>query len=407
MMRKSPVWITGVGAATPLGQDYETTAAGLLAGRSGVRPIERFDASDHPSQIAGQLNSFPASPHVSEKDFEDMLPIEKVAVWCCAQALQESGLWEQRANPRIGLVLGIGGEWATRWEWDWFSGGDGISQAPSDNDLIVGRVRNTLSLAGPFTTVSVACASGSAALLLAKRWIEIGLVDVCLAGGCEMPVTRVSMASFGNLRALSRRNDSPETASRPFDVGRDGFVMGEGGVMFVLEREDVAKSRSAKSYGELTGGGATSDASHMVIPSPDPVPAATAMRRALADARVNPEDVNYVHAHATSTPVGDVGETRVIKTVFGEHTPKMPVTGSKSMTGHLIAGSGPVGVLACLASLERQAIPPTINLDDPDPECALFHVPNQAIDFPVNVAVCNALGFGGSNVSLVVKKVEG
>ncbi|MGF1582292.1 MAG: beta-ketoacyl-[acyl-carrier-protein] synthase family protein [Gemmataceae bacterium] len=404
-MRHEAVWITGVGAATPLGHCYKTNSAGLLAGRSGVRSIERFDISHHPSQIAAQLEPFPATPTETSKEFETMGIFEQISFWCCIQALQDSGLWDARTDTRIGLVFGVGAEWPLRWECDWFAGGNAISEIATDKNLLVANIQKTLSLRGPFTTVSVACASGSAALMLGKRWVELGLVDVCLAGGCETPVTRIAMASFGNLRALSRKNDSPETASRPFDTDRDGFVMGEGGAMFVLEREDLARSRSAKSYAQLAGCGATSDASHMVIPSPDPIPASTAMRRALAEAEVNPDDVNYVHAHATSTPVGDVGETRILKTVFGDHTQNMPVSGTKSMTGHLIAGSGPMGVLACLTALQRQAIPPTINLDNPDPECDLFHVPNQAIDFPVNVVVCNALGFGGSNVSLVLKKV--
>jgi 3-oxoacyl-[acyl-carrier-protein] synthase II len=224
-----------------------------------------------------------------------------------------------------------------------------------------------------------------------------------LAGACDMAVTPMSLAGFGNLRALSRRNDEPELASRPFDKERDGFVMGEGGAVFVLERAESARRRSARVYAEVAGCGASSDAHNMVIPSPNPEPATLAMRQALSDARVNPADVDYINAHATSTPVGDIAEARVLEAVFGTALPCVPVSSTKSMTGHLLTAAAAVEAVACLVAMERMALPPTINLHQPDPECNLRHVANQAEVHQVRVAVSNSFGFGGSNTCLVLR----
>ncbi len=260
-----------------------------------------------------------------------------------------------------------------------------------------------LGLSGPTVSISAACASGNYSLALARRWLELGWVDVCLAGGCDMGVTPLSMAGFGNLRALSRRNDDPTVASRPFDRDRDGFVIGEGGAVFVLESARMARQRNARVYAEVAGCGASSDAHHMVIPSPDPEPAIAAMRQALADAQIAPDTVDYVNAHATSTPVGDAAEARVLKTVFGPAVAKVPVSSTKSMTGHLLTAAAAVEALACLVAIERQALPPTINLQNPDPECDLCHVANQARPHPVRIAVSNSFGFGGSNTCVVFR----
>jgi 3-oxoacyl-[acyl-carrier-protein] synthase II len=251
--------------------------------------------------------------------------------------------------------------------------------------------------------MSAACASGNYALALARRWLQMGWVDVCLAGACDTAITPLILASFANLRALSRRNEEPQAASRPFDLERDGFVMGEGGAMFVLERTDSAKKRDAHIYAEIAGCGASSDAYHMVIPSPHPEPAIAAMRQALKDARLNPSDVDYVNAHATSTPVGDQAETKVLHTVFGSHIETMPVSSTKSMTGHLLTAAAAVEALACIIALDRQTVPPTINLHNPDPECKLRHVPNQAESHPVRITASNSFGFGGSNTCLILK----
>jgi 3-oxoacyl-[acyl-carrier-protein] synthase II len=270
---------------------------------------------------------------------------------------------------------------------------------------LVQAARRKLELTGPALSIAAACASGNYAIAQARRWLELDWVDVCLAGACDASVTSLGLAGFGNLRALSRRNDNPHAASRPFDRNRDGFVLGEGGAVFVLEPEKTARQRSARVYAHVAGCGSSSDAHNMVIPSPDPEPAAKAMRHALADARVEPAEVDYINAHATSTSVGDIAETNVLKTVLGDAVRTVPVSSTKSMTGHCLTAAAAVETLACVVAMERSALPPTINLDEPDPECQLCHVANEARPQDVRVAVSNSFGFGGSNTCLLLKAV--
>jgi len=397
------VWITGVGAATPMGHTYEAIADALLAGRSVVRPVSAFDVSQHPSRIAGCVDQVPCPPGWDATDFARLERLEQLVQWCCDAALRDAGWWEQRQQVRVGLVLGMGAEWFKSWEVDALRGGSRIYHPEEDGESVVNAAQRKLGLGGPAVGISAACASGNYALALGRRWLQLGWVDVCLAGACDLGVTPLSMAGFGNLRALSRRNDEPQAASRPFDRGRDGFVIGEGGAVFVLEPAAAARQRRARAYAEVAGCGASSDAYHMVIPSPHPEPAIAAMRQALDDARVDPGCVGYVNAHATSTPVGDVAEVRVLKAVLGDAVRSVPVSSTKSMTGHLLTAAAAVEALACLVALERHALPPTINLHDPDPECDLCHVANQARPANVRVAVSNSFGFGGSNTCLVLK----
>jgi 3-oxoacyl-[acyl-carrier-protein] synthase II len=403
--QRIPVWITGVGVATPLGHSYEAVAENLLAGRSGVRGILGFDVSEHPSQIAGQMDQLPCPPGWDRERFAELPRLEQLILWCSSSALRDAGWWERREEIRLGLVLGVGAEWLICWEADTLGGGKRIYNPPEDAESLVDTARRKLHIRGPAVCVSAACASGNYALAQARRWLELGWVDVCLAGACDMAVTPMSIAGFGNLRALSRRNGEPQAASRPFDRGRDGFVMGEGGAVFVLERAPAARQRSARAYAEVAGCGASSDAFNMVIPSPDPEPAIAAMRQALADAETPAGDIGYINAHATSTPVGDAAEARVLDTVLGEAVRSVPVSSTKSMTGHLLTAAAAVEALACLVAMERDAIPPTINLDDPDPECNLCHVANVALPRKVRTAVSNSFGFGGSNTCLVLKAV--
>jgi 3-oxoacyl-[acyl-carrier-protein] synthase II len=400
--KATSVWITGVGAATPLGHSYRAIAENLLAGRSGIRTISGFDASQHPSQIGGQVDLVPCPPGWDPQQFDRLHRLEQLTLWCCVSALHDAGWWERRSEVRVGMVLGIGAEWLILWEADALRGGRRVYRPEDDTQSIVGGTCRRLGLTGPAVCVSAACASGNYALAQARRWLELGWVDVCLAGACDMAVTPMSMAGFGNLRALSRRNHDPQGASRPFDRERDGFVMGEGGAVFVLEPEGRARRRSARAYARVAGCGASSDAHNMVIPSPDPGPAVAAMRQALADARVNPADVHYINAHATSTPVGDVAEARVLEAVFGDKVRDVPVSSTKSMTGHLLTAAAAAEALACVVAMEQRALPPTINLHDPDPECDLCHVANEARPQPVRVAVSNSFGFGGSNTCLVL-----
>jgi 3-oxoacyl-[acyl-carrier-protein] synthase II len=404
-MSTNAVWITGVGTANPLGTDWASTAEGLLRGACGIRQLRDYPLPDHLSKVAARLGAIPTPTGCDVPQFPALAPIEQLSLWCSIRALQTAGLWDRRQELRVGVVLGLGSEWMSRWEVDHYQGGHRIGRPEEDTESVVELVQRRLALHGPGTTVAAACASGNHALALGRRWVRLGWAEVCLAGAGDIFATPMAMSCFGNLRALSRRNDDPQGASRPFDRDRDGFVVGEGGAVFVLESEEHARRRGAQPLAELAGFGASSDAHHMVIPSPNPEPAILAMREALADAQVNPDEVDYVNAHATSTPAGDTSESRVLHEVLGPATHSIPVSSTKSMTGHLLSGAAAMNALACLVALEEQALPPTINLDHPDPECDLCHVPKEARPHPVQIAVSNSLGFGGSNTTLVLRKV--
>ncbi len=404
MTSSAAVWITGVGTCTPLGSTCEEFARCLLAGRPGIRRVSTFGVDDHPCQIAGQIDEVPCPPGSDEPEFRKAHRIEQLMRYCCTQALCDAGLWEARSSLRVGVVLGVGAEWLVQWE------ADGLMHAaqpgwqpPLQEDSAIDRTCRALGLGGPAASVSAACASGNVALAQGRAWLRAGWVDVCLAGACDMAVTPMSLAGFGNLRALSRRNAQPHAASRPFDRGRDGFVMAEGGAVFVLETAARARRRGAPAYAEAAGYGASSDAFNMVIPSPDPQPAVAAMRQAIADAGLAADEVDYVNAHATSTPVGDAAEARVLHAVFGPDVKRVPISSTKSMTGHLLTAAAAVEALACIVAMRHGAVPPTINLDDPDPECDLCHVAHHARPHRVRVAVSNSFGFGGSNTCLVLK----
>jgi 3-oxoacyl-[acyl-carrier-protein] synthase II len=325
-----------------------------------------------------------------------------VVLWSCVAALRDSGWWDRRREVRVGLVMGLGAEWLVTWEGDAMPLGSPQSWSPEPTLAIV---RNELGLVGPSAALSAACASGNHSLALARRWLKLGWVDLCVAGACEMAVTPMSMGCFGNLRALSRRNDDPTSASRPFDSSRDGFVIGEGGAAFVLERSASARVRGARAYASVDGFGASSDAYHAVIPSPENGPAVLAMRQALADSKAFPDQISYVNAHAPGTPVGDMLEANALAVVLGESTARVPVSSTKSMTGHLLTAAGAIEAIACMAAIEHQALPPTINLEDPDPNCRLCHVANQARSQPVRLVISNSFGFGGSNTCLVLRAV--
>ncbi len=405
MRSDHPVWITGVGACTPLGNEYEAIADSLRAGKSGVRPITHFHVADHPSQIAAQVEPVPLPAGWESDSFQALAPLDQLTLWCVQQALRDSGWWERRQEVRVGIVIGLGGEWPLRWEDDSHRRGHRIRQPARDTEPLVSIVQRSIGSTGPAVSVSAACASGNQAMALARRWIQTGWVDICLAGACDRGVTPICLAAFGNLRALSRRNKEPQAASRPFDRDRDGFVLGEGGAMFVLERADSARRRGARVYAEIAGCGASSDAHHMVIPSPDPKPAARAIQQALTEAGVAPRQIDYINAHATGTPVGDACETAVLEAVLGDSAPDVPVSSSKSMTGHLLSAAGGMEALVCMIAMEQGFVPPTINLESPDPGSRLCHVCNEAREWPIRVAVSNSFGFGGCNTSLVLRAV--
>ena len=404
MSQPAPVWITGISACTPLGNSFDEVSSGLLNGTPAIHRVRGIAVDDHPSKIGGQVFHIPCPENEDPTVFASLSRLERLTRFCLSRALREAGLWEDRQRLRIGIVLGLGAEYHQPWEEEATRQGITPSWQPSCvSTSMAERARHVLGLTGPVATVSAACASSNVAIAQARSWLRLGWCDVVLAGGCDMGVSPMSMAAFGNLRALSRRNDAPEAASRPFDRSRDGFVIGEGGVVFTIERAKDASRRGAVAHAVVAGYGSTSDAYHMVIPNPEPGPAARAVELALKDAGLNPEQVDYVNAHATSTPVGDTSEARVLTTVLGEHIRHVPVSSTKSMTGHLLTAAAAIEALACIAAMKNAAVPPTINLDDPDPECPLRHVPHQAQEHRVRAAVSNSFGFGGSNACLVLR----
>lgn len=397
------VWITGVGAVTPLGTDFDSVADNLLSGRSGVGEQRLFAPKDETPQFVASVGAIPAPAGCPADEFARLHRLEQLALSCTARAAHDAGVAAGDHRPTVGIVLGMGAEYFRVWELDISQGGNRVFDPEQDRESLAHSIRGRLGLRGPAASVAAACASGGYALLLARQWVTLGWVDICLAGACDL-ITPMSYAGFHNLRALSRRDDSPALASRPFDADRDGFVMGEGGVVFALESAERARRRGAAVYGELAGVAATSDASHMVIPNPESQQACRAIQLALADAGVNPDEVDYVNAHAAGTPVGDKAEAQALRLALGEAVERVPVSSTKSMTGHLLSGAAAVEALACLATLRHGAIPPTINLDHPDPECPLDHVAHTARQHPVRVAASNSFGFGGSNTCLVFRK---
>jgi len=402
---RPPIVITGIGAVTPLGNGFDTVADALLAGRSGVRSIDPGPFARESRQFAAVVERIPPPPAgttaVDAGAFAGLSRYEQLCASCVAHAIADAGLAADAPRLRIGLVLGLGAEHLKTWELDSLSGGTEVLQ-PADDDTLVHRVAGMMRLHGPAVTVAAACASSGYALALGRSWVAAGWVDACVVGGCDV-LSPTAVAAFYNLRALSRRSDDPAKASRPFDSGRDGFVMGEGGGCLVLERLETARQRGGRVRGELAGVGMSSDAAHMVTPCSDPTQAARAIARALADAAVAPEQLDYVNAHAAGTPVGDAAEAAAIRLALGTAADRVPVSSTKSMSGHLISGAAAFEAVACLAALHRQSVPPTLNLDDPDPACHLDHVPHTARARPVRITASNSFGFGGANLCLVIR----
>lgn len=399
--RREPVMITGVAAVSPLGSSSAEIAAAVFAGRSGVRLVDADPAGRSARQFAAPVAEIPVPATIAPDTFAGLDRLERMCLAPASGALADAGI-APSAGLRLGLVLGVGAEHLKTWELDYVAGGRSVLD-PRRDPALVHRLAGRLGIDGPAVTVAAACASSGYALALARTWLDMGWVDACLAGGCDI-LSPTSLAAFYNLRALSRRDDDPTKASRPFDRTRDGFVMGEGGAFFMLERRSAAVARGARLRGELAGVGMSSDGAHMVIPSSDPTQAARAISAALADAEIEPGDVDYVNAHAAGTPVGDVAEAGAIRLALGEATDRVPVSSTKSMSGHLVSGAAAFEAVVCLAAIERQAVPPTVNLDEPDPACPLDHVPHVARPHPVDVALSNSFGFGGSNLCLVLRR---
>jgi len=403
------VLITGVGVVSPLGNSFDDVADALLAGRSGVRSVPAADFAREQTQFAAPVDLIPQPPAGICPDAAEIARLGRLERLCLAPiaaALADAGLRpgqvQSLGGRRIGLVLGLGAEQLKSWELDFLAGGSEVFE-PRREPTIVHRLARLVGIAGPAVTVAAACASSGCAMALGRNWIDAGWVDACVVGGCDI-LSPTAIAAFYNLRALSRRSDDPTRASRPFDRDRDGFVMGEGGGFFVLERRQPAADRGARIYGELAGVGMSSDAFHMVSPCSDPTQAARAISEALSDAGIAADEVDYVNAHAAGTPVGDAAEAGAIRLALGAAADRVPVSSTKSMTGHLISGAAAFEAVACLAAIHRNAVPPTLNLDTIDDACRLDHVPHMARDHRVDVAASNSFGFGGANLCLVLRR---
>jgi len=412
MQSQRRVVVTGLGAVTPLGNTVPEFWTNVTAGKSGVGPITLFDASNLPTRFAAEVRSFEPADFVGKKDARKMDRFAQFATVAAQQAVADCGLEITDANrDEIGCIMGsgIGGILTLEQQHNVLlnQGADRLSPffiPMMIGNMAPGMISIALNVHGPTMTTVSACASSNNAIGDAFRAIQQGEADVMICGGSEAPVSRLAVGGFCAMRALSTRNDSPQTASRPFDKERDGFVIGEGGGALVLEELAAAKARGAKIYAEMIGYGRSSDAYHMVAPDPEARGVKLAMIRGLRDAGIGPADVDYINAHATSTGLGDASETQAIKAVFGEYAKSLPVSSNKSMFGHALGAAGALEGICTVLTLRDGIIPPTINYHTFDPECDLDCVPNVARKADVKVAISNSFGFGGHNAVLVFKK---
>lgn len=406
------VVVTGLGALSPVGNTVPETWAALVAGRSGVAHITHFDASPYPAQIAAEVKGFDPGAHIPLKEARRMARCSQLAMVAAREAVADAGLdWAREDRERVAVVLGTG------------MGGLELLVEPIGKLANAGFARVTPHQAieslcnmpafhvglehgclGPLSAVATACAAGTQALGEGVELIRRGNVDIVLAGGTEAQVNPLFFIGFTAMRVLSTRNDEPTRASRPFDADRDGFVIGEGAGVFVLEERQHALARGARIYAEVLGQAASADAFHIAQPDPNGLGPARAMRWALQDAGIAPDTVDYVNAHGSATVQNDIAETAAIKSVFGEHAYRLAISSTKSMIGHCFGAAGAIEALAAIMSLVTDTIHPTINLETPDPACDLDYVPNVARVTPVNVALCNSFGLGGQNACVVVAK---
>ncbi|NIM03635.1 beta-ketoacyl-ACP synthase II [bacterium] len=406
------VVITGYGVVSPIGIGIDDFWNSLISGKSGITKVSSFDASQFSTKICAEVKDFEPEKYIDKKKIRKMDRFSQLAFAAAKMAMENAKLDMQKEDPfRVGVIVG--------------SGIGGLSTVAAEHRVLLekgprrvspfmipmlitniaaGEIAIAYNIQGPNYSLSSACATSNHTVGDALRLIRYGDADVIIAGGSEAAVTPLGLAGFCSAKALSTRNDDPEHASRPFDKERDGFVMGEGAGIVILEALQHALSRGATIRAELIGYGATDDAYHVTAPSPDGQSAARAMSNALADGGVKPEEVDYINAHGTSTPLNDKTETLAIKKVFGDYAYKIPISSNKSMIGHLLGAAGVVELIATILSIEREMIPPTINYEFPDPDCDLDYVPNKARPKKINVALSNSLGFGGHNATLVVKK---
>jgi len=408
------VVVVGMGAVTPVGLDVNSTWEALVAGQSGVDYITRFDPSDCETKIAAEVKGFDPTAYIDRKEARRMDRFTHLAIAALMQAMQQANIKIDESNAdSIGVVIGsgIGGleTLSAQFKVLYDRGPSRLSPFLCTmmlGNMAAGHAAIMFGMRGPNYATTSACASGAHAIGEAYEIIRRGDATIMFAGGAEAPVVPIGIGTFNSMRALSTRNDEPTKASRPFDAKRDGFVVGEGAALLALEEREHALERGAPILAEIVGYGATCDAFHVTAPPPGGAGAAEAMRRALRQAGLRPEQVDYINAHGTSTQLNDKAESEAIKSVFGEWAYRVPVSSTKSMTGHLLGASGAVEAVACVMAIGTGVVPPTINQEYPDPDCDLDYVPNVSRQVPVRVALSNSLGFGGHNATLVFRRVE-
>ncbi|MDH5327369.1 MAG: beta-ketoacyl-ACP synthase II [Gammaproteobacteria bacterium] len=413
-MSKRRVVITGIGMVSPVGLTAQESWQNILEGKSGIAPLTHFDVSDYPTRFGGSVKGFNVEDYIPRKDVKKMDPFIHYGIAAGTQALKDSGLEITEENaPRVGVFIGsgIGGVTGIEKGHDAYLQGGPRKISPffvpaNIINMISGNFSIMFGLKGPNLAITTACTTGTHCIGDAGRLIEYGDADVMVAGGAEMACSYTGLGGFCAAKALSTRNDDPETASRPWDLDRDGFVLSDGAGVVVLEEYEHAKKRGAKIYAELLGFGLSGDAYHMTSPSPMGDGARRCMENALRNSGVNKSDVNYINAHGTSTKAGDKGETDAVKGLFGDLAYKIPMSSTKSMTGHLLGAAGGIEAIFTALALRDQVAPPTINLITPDPECDLDYVPHTARELTMNVAISNSFGFGGTNGTIVLGKAE-
>ena len=411
-MSKRRVVVTGLGTINPLGNNVEDTWENLVNGVSGIDSITSFDTSNLPVTFAGEVKNFDANEYMGKQHARKLDRSGHLSIYATEEALKDARLDNQeRLGPNVGIVFGtgIGGIGATEDAVRTFD-----ERGPSRvNPLAItqlmpnsstGQVAIKFGIEGPSVTITTACAASANAVGEAKNMIENGIVDIVVTGGTESGTTPMTIAAFAQIRALSTQNDNPKEACKPFDKNRDGFVMGEGSTVLILESEESAKSRDAEIYAYIDGYGSTTDAYHITAPAEGGAGAVKAMEKAIEDAGITPSDIDYINAHGTSTPANDKNETEAIKTVLGEEASEVVISSTKSMTGHLLGGGGAFESMASVLSIKHGKVAPTINLNTPDEECDLNYTPNNAVNLDIKTAMSNSFGFGGHNAVLVFKK---
>ena len=406
--KKDKVVVTGIGIISPIGSGIDTFWKSLVNGKSGISEITRFNTERYPTRIAGEINDFRPEEYMPDDLANGLCRYSQLGLAASRMAIQDAGLDFSSFNKdTVGVSIGVGIEILSYHDEKAAIENDNYTsrtKPPTENRNLSNVVSDLFGFSGQSIIVSTACSSGNQAVGVAREMIKSGQVDIVLTGGVEAPIFPLNLSAFCSLRVLSKRNDEPSKASRPFDKDRDGFVMGEGAGMLVLESGESALRRGAHIYGEVAGYGATSDALHMTKPSTDKEQISKSMLSAIEDADLTINDIDYINAHGTSTLANDSGETRAIKMAFGKDACGIPISSTKSMTGHLMGAAGAVELIVSLLAINNGAIPPTINLENPAPECDLDYVPHKAREKELNVAMSNSFGFGGNNSTLVVKR---